>query len=652
MKLLICGFLLSGLALARTLQPPQLLPSLEWQKVVLKQDLEIKTKEVLSKVLKPEEFLVTAKIDLTTPQMPDFKKQIAPSANLTNETTRLNKVKATNAAPKNDPYGYIVFHKMGLEVPLVEEFKDNEINIQNNNNNQKVDDGNDFENIWKYNKALDIYNNIDHVAVNIKITDKVTINARSKLESLVKDIGYDIPSVQPDVRFEYVDFHLEKSFRAETVAGPKKVEPSWPEKALAFAEKFQLPITLFMSVFMLGMFGLMLMKKYKQILEENAPGAQTITMEDGGDQDGNSGSTPAENTPSFVAQSVIERFIAYLDQAPRECSAMVKSWLRETDGNQILGLKVLIEELPNEKLTHLVSMLSEEDKGKLRATVQMSLKPAEMEKAKEFISAQVRDEILKGEKIDDPELQEMLLAISPKKAAQMVMEQPEFVSMLFSKLTPRFLGLILEQLNDENKSAVLNQALGQKTLSDIKVFKSVLFKYADIEIFSPALEKIKLILPDSSRSTEETLYHAIAKHGNAQSVKACAMRNFPYQLITSLPGDMLKEALLQFDSIKRIEFLETLSNEDKESLINAFAPAGSKARDIYEFDYERVFSNEEANARIKTESDTIAKSFVIHLRDFIRKNPQFKGKVTTIVSQWADSMATEFNTINKLKIVV
>jgi hypothetical protein len=648
MKWLICVFLISGLAWSRTLQPPQLLPSLEWQKVVLKQDLETKTKEVLSKVLKAEEFLVTAKIDLTTPQMPDFKKQHAPIA-ATSETTRLHKVKASNAAPTNDPYGYIVFHKMGLEVPLVEEFKDDEVKTQNKN--QKADDGNDFENIWKYNKALDIYNNIDHVAISVKITDKVTINARSKLESLVKGIGYDIPSVQPDVKFEYVDFHLEKSFKAETVAGPKKVEPTWFEKVIAFAEKFQLPITLFVSVFMLGMFGLMLMKKYKQILEENAAGSQTLTMEGGGDQDNKTGSAPAENTPSLVAQSVMERFIAYLDQAPRECTAMVKSWLREPDANQILGLNVIIEELPNDKLTHLVSMLSEEDKGKLRATVQVALKPAEMTKAKEFISAQVRDEILKGEKIDDPELQEMLLAISPKKAAQMVMDQPEFVSMLFSKLSPRFLGLILEQLNDENKSAVLNQALGQKTLSDVKVFKSVLYKYADIEIFSPALEKIKLILPDSSKSTEETLYQAIAKHGNAQSVKACALRNFPYQLITSLPEDMLKEALLQFDSIKRIEYLETLANDDKEYLINAFAPPGSKARDIYELDYERVFSNEEANARIKADADTIAKNFVIHLRDFMRKNPQFKGKVATIVGQWADNMAAEFNSIPKLKIV-
>ena len=639
-------------------QPTRMLPSVQWQKTFVKKDIEDKTKDVLSKVLRPEDYIVNARIDLATPQMPDFskKKPANDAAAATNPNTHLNKIKASNSAPENDPFGYIVFHKMGLEVPLIEDFDDAPSSISGTTS-PKMDAGYDFENIWKYNNALDIFNNIDHVAINIQVTDEVTEEARIQLEKIVNQVSYDLPSIQPDIKFEYINFNLTKIAKNLPLVTPKEApKPEVPlaQKVLDFLEKFHLPLTIISSVFILGLFGLVLMKKYKQILDEASQASQTLTMEDAAKKDDSEPGTiaaAADNLTSPIAQSEIARFIAYLEQAPRECLSMVRDWIRNPETPQILGLSLLVENLPNESLTTLVMMMTEEDRGRLRSLVQTGLKSEDVIKAKEFIGGKVRDEILKGEIIDDPELKEMLLALSPKKAALLVTEQPEVISLLFSRLTAKFLGLILEQLPEERKSFIINEALGQKDFSDMKTFKTLLSRYAEIELFSPALEKIKMILPESSRNTEETLYHAIAKYGNSQSVKACAMRSFPYQLVTSLPGELLKEVFLQYDPMKRVEYLETLDSGEKELFINAFAPVGSKARDIYELDYERAFADDQAIANIEANVEFISKDFIVHVRNYLKKNAHLKTRVDNIISKWAEERCAQFSSHNELKIV-
>lgn len=631
----------------------KLLPSVEWQKTALKQQIENKVSDILMHVLKHDEFFVSARIDLTVPQMPNFNKTENNKENLENaESTKINKIKSSNESPEDDPYGYIVFQKMGLEVPLIDDFQ---VETQVSPGKNRESEANDFENVWKYNKAIDIYNNIDHILITIKATNKIKTENRAELETLIKEVNLDIPGIQPDIKFDYVNFNLKKIDTDETGA-KAKVPPTFIENIINGLEKFQYPITIISAVCLLGLFGLMLLKRYQQILLEQGPAATTMTMENNGSdsdkEDESHDSSQSSEVPVALAQSEIDRFRTYLEQAPHECASLARSWIREGDNNQSLALTALVNQLPNDKLASLVVHFSEEDKGRMRSLILPSLKGPELVKANSYIGSQVRDEIIKGEKIEDPELQEMLLSLSPKSAAKMMMEHPASISVLFSKLTPKFLSLILEQLSEPTRSKIVNEAvLGKTNNIDLKAFKTALIRYAELDLFSPVLEKIKLIIPDATRNTENTLYGALAKHGNTQSIKLCAQRYLPHQLVIQMPEELLKESLLSYDSARRVEYLETLAEGDKDLVLNAFAPAGSKARDIYELDYERILTDESAKNQIEENSDSITKNFIVHLREYIKKNPQYQSKIEAIIAEWAEEMVSHNSQRPELKVV-
>ena len=120
---LLLVLLLPSLLIAEPKQTREVLPSVEWQKSVLKRDLENKVKEVLNTALQTNEFVVQARVELATPKMPDFKAR-PNNQNGDDKKKARSPIKDTSSPWENDPYGYVVFHKLGLEAPLLEDFKD------------------------------------------------------------------------------------------------------------------------------------------------------------------------------------------------------------------------------------------------------------------------------------------------------------------------------------------------------------------------------------------------------------------------------------------------------------------------------------------------------------------------------------------------
>jgi len=467
MEMVLAMIIICGQAYAK--KNPEILPSLEWQKSILKNEIESKIQKVLSTMLKQNEYFVHVAVELAIPEMPDFYKKNGSFK----ENEKSKNIRPSTAA-EQDPYGYVVFQKMGLEAPLLEDFKEKIGPIQDNRPSP-------FENIWKYNNAVDIFKNIP------KVTDNIQTLARELLEKLVKEINFDIPNQTPTVAFEYIDFKLSR-IPPPLVSIPTDKDPQW-KSVLAILEKFQLPIGLIMAVCLLGIFGFMLLKRYQQILEDT-DNSQNITMENNSQEngDGSADGIGAADIPVPMSQTVLERFIAYFENAPKECISLMRTWIREASEAQSLALSYLVEELPNDKLTALVANLPDEERAKLRALVISSLKPSDISKAKDFVGIQIRDEILKGEKIEDPELQDMLLSLSPTKAAELIQAQPKSISYLFSKLTAQFLGLILDHLPDDKKAVVLSEAMNTTQGFDIKALKMILPKFIDVELFSPGLE--------------------------------------------------------------------------------------------------------------------------------------------------------------------
>ena len=107
------------------------LASTEWQKVELEGKLRSQVEGVLKGVLKPEQYIIDIKLDVSEATQPDFMLTPPPPVK---EKVRFT-IKKADAASAD----YVVFQKLGLEAPIVSEF-------------QEVKKGkkSEFELLWKY----------------------------------------------------------------------------------------------------------------------------------------------------------------------------------------------------------------------------------------------------------------------------------------------------------------------------------------------------------------------------------------------------------------------------------------------------------------------------------------------------------------------
>jgi hypothetical protein len=125
-----------------------------------------------------------------------------------------------------------------------------------------------------------------------------------------------------------------------------------------------------------------------------------------------------------------------------------------------------------------------------------------------------------------------------------------------------------------------------------------------------------------------------------------AIRTLPSSLIKELPAEILRENLLQYDSGKRIEFLESVSDEEKNFYLDIYAPLGSKARDIYELDYERYLADPGRMTFVSENKEAILKNFLAHTRTYINRNPNYSSKIDAIVGEWARNLVAKYNKPN------
>lgn len=622
------------------------LPSLDWQKVNLERAVSDKIKTALSKVIKSNEFVVDVEINVNPPTKPKFTPQGEDDGAGNGDGDKnedAGKIKIKDVKPDQLPKDYIVFSKLGLEAPLIDDFdnfKDKDGNVVDPS--KKKDPLPPFEQLWKYNKSLDIFNNLESVKIMVQLSEKLHPSTRENVKKILNSLKFNLNEVNPELEITYINMEEKQSGLGL---------PSSLGELLTLLSKFSTSIGLVLAAILLGAIAYMLFNKWANMEKDKEEAAQQMAAAQQAPQEeeeeeaedtsssGAGGPFDAQNTNTAAG---VERYETFLDNNPLEAILLLKKWIGNGETKDKNALRVLVQHLKNDTLVKIFAKLTVEEREQWKSYLDKQVSGQDLIDSNAFISNQIVEDILVPSAIVDAEACDTLMRITPDKAAQFIKENPELGKILLNVMSTKFVAKIFEILEDEYVELAVSRGLEyrkedvNKMLSE---FKSKLAKYKDTKSKVPFMSKILELIPISMPSKENTLFKALASNGDdSQMLKKIAMDYFPAVLVPVIPDKILKGFLQQYPMKQKIELVSMLKDDLRERFVNLFAPQGSKSSDMLQLELEKIETDLEVQRKIRETPDLIWKEFVDYARKNIRADKSNAGEYENIVTQWTEKV--------------
>jgi len=618
------------------------LPSLDWQKVGLEKAIGEKVRTALSRIIKSNEYLVDVEINVNQATKPKFTPQDGEDgAGDEGAEDNKGKVKIKDILPDQLPKDYIVFSKLGLEAPLIEDFNDFKDEKGKPLADKKKEPLPPFEQLWKYNKSLDIFNNLESVKIYIQLSEQLHPTTRENIKKMLNALKFNLNDVTPELEITYINMQEKKSGLDL---------PSSVGEILALISRFSNMFGLIMAAIVIGLIAFMLFNKWAK-LDKDKNDAQNQALagpapkEDEEEEDDKAaaglppGPFDQENTSAIAG---VERYQTFLDNSPVEAVMLVKKWVASGESKEKNALRALVQQLKNDTLLKIFAKLTQEERDLWKSFLDKQVIGNDLLETNAFISNQIVEDILVPSAIVDAEACDTLMRINPERAAQFVKENPDLGKILMNVMSSKFIAKILENLDEEYVELAIARGMEYRR-EDVgqmlSEFKSKLAKYKEQKTRIPFLEKILDLIPISMPARENSLFKALAQSGeDADTLKKIALQNFPAVLVPVLPDKILKSALQQYPMGQKIELVSTLKEDMRDKFITLFAPKGSKASDMLTLELEKIENDLAIQRKIRETPDVVWKEFVDYTRKIIRNDKINSSDYDNMVTQWADKI--------------
>jgi hypothetical protein len=695
------------------------LPSIEWQKQELEDNIHKKLVNSLKPIIKSNEYLIDIQIEATPPEKPEFNKTdeeaaldaaVAESeakkkeeeANKTDEEKAAeaaakekkaqeekkkaedkNKVRLSDTDPKDIPEDSVLFSKLGLEAPLIDDFndfqpdgkiilsmaqadpeKDNLIESQKakiEKAQEKLDAAkvkeeelrrklqalntkpkpSAVEQLWKYNESVDIFKNLKSVKIKVQLNEELAQDTRDTISNVLNSINFNLGKVKPQLTIEYVN--MKEKFKTDVL-------PTKLKDIIDYASKFSVALGLLLSALLLALVAFVIFRMYKSLKENEqpqqaaggagGPGAAEAAKDDE-DEDEMGGAFSMGGEDMQGGLNGIERFRTFLSKNETEASMLIKKWIKSAEKDEQNALRAVVQQLDNSELVKIFEQLSPDERSEWKKYLDKSVDGEGLKRANLFISTQIVEEIIVPAAITDPEAQDLLLKIKPEQAAKFVQENPDLGKILMNVMNTKFVSKIIDNLESSYIDKIIDSSIDFDS-SDIETqldnFKSKLAEYQDEKKRIPFLERVQELIPIASPSRENSLFKALAKSGDQEAMYKLASQFFPAVLVPELPVNFLKTILQQYPMGPKIEMLLSIDETLKDHFVGIFAPEGSKANDMLQLEFEKAENDISVQRRVRNEGEEIWKEFVDFSRRQIKSDKTVAGDIDSMVSEWVEKV--------------
>jgi hypothetical protein len=602
-------FLISLTALAQT--------PLSWQKVELEDKILIKVKSNLGNVLDTNKFMVEVEAKVNDPGMPNFE-------DIVKKGSKVSDVKFDDS--KGD---YIAFSKVGLEIPVVEDFhKDNQ---------QKLKE------MYRYGEAFDLFKNLEDVKINVFLSDMLKPGEIEIAKNVVNNLKFPLGEIKPKINFTTIK--LEEKKIPIPLVDPKKKPEEKPEEKLSlkdildFISRFGNALGLICATIILGVSAWLLMKKYFQLkkdLEDSAKEEQKaeevvpeVTVEE----------VVPELVPQFMlsSQENFERLRNFMKSQPKDSTLMIKEWINSSNENNQLALRAVAQQLTDEELITLFSGLNDQERELWSANLDNFLDEENIAKANLHISEEVVRTMIDPGKIKDIELIDLVIGLPLDLACRYVVEKTESGKVLMNLITPAQITKILNRLPEKDANVVLANSLDFDFVGvqdNFMGFKKDLKDYIALQKQRPFNSKIMQMVGDFNPLKETLLYSFLAKSGMQEEMLKTAKANIPFDCIARLPREIIKDLMQSYPMVKKVQFLSVCDETMKQDFLKAFAEEGSTARQMLNLEFDSLNADKASVSRLQLQKDMVVKEFVVFTRQYVSAHKEIEQDIEFAVSDW------------------
>ena len=605
--------------------------SLTWQKLSLEEKIQRKFNSTLSSVLKDNQYLVEVEAEISEPGSPNFGNDDKKSG---------PRVSDLNMADSRGDY--IAFSKVGLEMPVVDKFLD--------------EDRTKLINLYRFNETYDIFKNLTAVNVTVFLSDKIPQDLTDIVKKLVNNSKFSVSGIKPVVRFEnitmeWVDPNLNKKPAPVDTPKEKKkeeIEPKiWMKDWLEWASRWGNAVGLILGTLILGFIAFSLFKKWKEFMETLATMKKPEDEKKEEDKEPalmtQAPQTPPETTQEedMAASQGFERFQQCLEQHPDDAINIIRFWINECDEQSILALRAISQLSSSAEMEKLMQGLSDPQRAKWKSVLGKHLESQELITANKHIFQEVIKAFLVPSRIKDGELLNLVMELNSKSCGEFLSKYDDQVGIMMNILSPALIGRIITEVSEQQAENWLMAGTEFKIQDiDRKVpeLKNALKAYNASYAPSPFSQRIISMIPSAAPSRELTLYKALAKAGNSGMIVEVAKRNFPSELILALPGQFIKEVIQSYPVAKRVELIYSRSSDLKMTMLDMVAEKGTPARDLMDMELENVKNDPTTAASIEGQAEEIWFEFVKSCRHFLSKNTAYAGLCDQLIKEWSQKL--------------
>jgi hypothetical protein len=593
--------------------------SLTWQKVSLEDRIREKLTSNLLTVLKSNQFLIEPNVEYKDPGQPNLGDNKAKGA-------RVSDIKFDDS--KGD---YIAFSKVGLEVPVLDSFYE--------------EDKTKLTNLYRFNETYDIFKHLSKITVNVNLNSKLPEELQTIAKNIVNSTNLSFTKIKPEIIFNTMDLEWIPPVKIEEKKDIPEKEPTiWAKDWFEWASRWGNAFGLILATLIISYVLLRLFRQVKQLLEDLQNKKEVKNEQE--DQ------TPPESTP--VPEELVEelleddvevangitRFQQCLKDYPEIAIQIVSEWIADQDERSAKALIAISQQLSQEDADFIIKRLNETQKKKWSSSLGDQLSKDEIKSINKYIFQEVVRVLLVPSKITDRDLQNMIMCLSPKMAIDFLAQQPEFISILFNVLNQKTIARMMKSLDPKTLKEWL---LKVSDLSPEQMeiasggLKACLFDYLATQDSSITMT-IANLLSECDFESENSLYEALAKKSLIKT-EEIAIQRIPYDIIFDLPLHILKESFLRLNNDQRIETLVSLEQTQREALIDAIAAPQSAAREVIDMDLQEVSNNSHRLETINGRKNEIIQNYTDTIRKVVVQNSAYQAIGADLVSHWIKRFA-------------
>jgi hypothetical protein len=614
--------------------------SLDWQKVNLENLIRKKIDKTLSSIIKYSDYIVDVEIVTTPARKPKFTptEDTSSTEAMKKEKSGIGGVRINDILPEKLPEDYVVFSKLGLEAPLIEDFNNFKKNAGKKDNDAEKGELPSFEQLWKFNKSLDIFNNLEQVRVQVKLSKNLQESTRSIVSEILNGINFNLNEIRPEIRVSYIDLSEQLN-----VAG------IFNKEILELMQKFEVILAILLGTLIIGGFAWILFNRWAKMSETKQESEMAAEMNGGAPQptDDKSDMNMTMDSGESISDDKllvngVERFETFLKNQKNEAILMIKKWINSGTDREELALRSIVQLLNNDDLIVIFNSLHQQERDKWKALLGDTLEDKEVSMANKFISSEIIKDILVPSEIDDVEAADLLLKLSPESAASFVKDDPDLGKIVLNSMSDGFVAKIFENMSEQDIEIAVESSMSyqKEHVSDYMLdFKGKLAQYQETEKMLPFANKLIGLIKVTKPHNENPLFKSFASSvRNVKKMTEIAMDCFPSILVEKIPPEILKSLLIQYPMQKKVELVLSLSEEKKNYFVDLFAPVGSKALDVLELEIEKVQGDIRVMRAIADSPDSSWDDFVYYVRNYIKNDRNNQNVFENLVTTWAQGL--------------